>query len=78
MIKAVQASNFKTLLSEPQEQGSPFAALSDDLGVQVSIFDPMETSGSEGLSPDYYLTTMGQNLDNLDSRLWQGSPVNLA
>lgn len=74
VIKAVQASNLKTLLSEPQEQGSPFEALSDDLGVQVSIFDTMETSGSEGLSPDYYLTTMGQNLDNLEAAFGKATP----
>ncbi len=74
VIKAVQASNLNTLLSEPQEQGSPFAALSDDLDVQVSIFDPMETSGSEGRSPDYYLTTMGQNLDNLEAAFGKSTP----
>lgn len=74
VIEAVQSSNLKTLLSEPQQQGSPFAALADDLGVQVSIFDPLETSGPEGRSPDYYLTTMAQNLDNLQAAFAQASP----
>ncbi|WP_121970368.1 zinc ABC transporter substrate-binding protein [Leptolyngbya sp. BC1307] len=74
VIEAVQASNLKTLLSEPQEQGSPFEALSGDLGVQVSIFDPMETSGPEGLTAGYYLTTMGKNLDNLEAAFGKAAP----
>ena len=74
VISAVQASNLKTLLSEPQEQGSPFEALSGDLSVQVSLFDPMETSGPEGLTPGYYLTTMGENLDNLEAAFGKATP----
>ncbi len=74
VIEAAQASNLKTLLSEPQQQGNPFAALAKDLDVQVSIFDPLETSGPEGRSPNYYLITMGQNLDNLQAAFAQASP----
>ncbi|MGB3295569.1 MAG: zinc ABC transporter substrate-binding protein [Phormidesmis sp.] len=74
VIEAAQSSNLKTLLSEPQQQGNPFAALADDLGVQVSIFDPLETSGPEGRSPNYYLTTMEQNLDSLQAAFAQASP----
>ncbi len=65
VIEAAKASSLKTLLSEPQQQGSPFDAVAKDLGVAVSSFDPMETSGPEGLNPDYYLTVMGENLDHL-------------
>ncbi|MFM7574101.1 MAG: metal ABC transporter solute-binding protein, Zn/Mn family [Snowella sp.] len=67
VINATQQSNLKTLLTEPQAVGSPFAALAKDLKVKVSIFDPLETSSGEALKPDYYLTTMRQNLQNLES-----------
>jgi zinc/manganese transport system substrate-binding protein len=67
VISATQQSNLKTLLTEPQAVGSPFAALAKDLKVQVSTFDPLETSDGEALQPDYYLTTMRQNLQNLES-----------
>jgi zinc transport system substrate-binding protein len=74
VIKAAQASNLKTLLSEPQQQGSPFAAVAKDLGVTVSIFDPMETSGPEGLAPDYYLTVMNANLEQLEAAFGKATP----
>jgi zinc/manganese transport system substrate-binding protein len=67
VISAAKQSNLKTLLTEPQAVGSPFAALAKDLKVKVSIFDPLETSDGEALQPDYYLTTMRQNLQNLES-----------
>ncbi len=67
VINATQQSNLKTLLTEPQAVGSPFAALAKDLKVKVSTFDPLETSNWEALQPDYYLTTMRQNLQNLES-----------
>ena len=67
VINATQQSNLKTLLTEPQAVGSPFAALAKDLKVKVSTFDPLETSNGESLQPDYYLTTMRQNLQNLES-----------
>ncbi len=74
VIQAVKASQLKTLLSEPQQNDSPFAAIAQDLSIQVSVFDPLETSGPEGLNPDYYLTVMGQNLDNLKAAFSQSSP----
>jgi zinc/manganese transport system substrate-binding protein len=67
VINAVKNSNLKTLLTEPQAAGSPFSALAKDLNVQVSNFDPMETAGSEGLQPDYYLETMRQNVKNMET-----------
>jgi zinc/manganese transport system substrate-binding protein len=67
VISAAKQSNLKTLLTEPQAVGSPFAALAKDLKVKVGIFDPLETSNGEALQPDYYLTTMRQNLQNLES-----------
>jgi zinc transport system substrate-binding protein len=74
VIEVAQKSNLKTLLSEPQQADNPFDAIAKDLGVQVSIFDPMETSGSEGLSPDHYFTVMNQNLKNLEAAFGKAAP----
>lgn len=67
VMNAVKMSQLKTLLTEPQAAGNPFEALAKDLKVQVSSFDPMETSGPEGVQPDYYLQVMRQNLNNLQT-----------
>jgi len=67
VMNAVKSSQLKTLLTEPQAAGNPFAALAKDLNVQVSNFDPMETSGPEGIEPDYYFTVMRQNIKNLQT-----------
>jgi zinc/manganese transport system substrate-binding protein len=65
VIDTVQATNLKTLLTEPQGGQDAFAALANDLNVRVSTFDPMETGGPEALQPDYYLTTMRSNVQAL-------------
>ena len=65
VLDAAKASNLKTLLSEPQATGNPFAALAQDLKVQVGTFDPLETGGTDALEADYYLTAMRENLTNL-------------
>jgi zinc/manganese transport system substrate-binding protein len=65
VIDTVKASNLKILLTEPQGGQDAFAALSKDLNVGVSTFDPMETGGAEALEPDYYITTMRQNVKTL-------------
>lgn len=67
VIKAAQASDLKTLLTEPQAGEGTLSTLSKDLKVQVSSFDPIETSGPEGVQPDYYLTIMRQNVKNLQT-----------
>jgi zinc/manganese transport system substrate-binding protein len=67
VMNAVKGSQLKTLLTEPQAAGNPFEALAKDLNVQVSNFDPMETSGPEGVEPNYYFTVMRQNLKNLQT-----------
>ncbi len=67
VMSAVVGSQLKTLLTEPQAAGNPFEALAKDLKVQVSNFDPMETSGPEGVEPDYYFTVMRQNLKNIQT-----------
>lgn len=61
----VQESNLRTILTEPQAGESAFTALAKDLNVQISTFDPIETGPAEALNPDYYLTIMRQNVENL-------------
>ncbi len=65
VMDTVKITNLKTLLTEPQSGQSAFNSLAKDLKVQVSTFDPMETGGPEALQPDYYLTTMRQNVKTL-------------
>jgi zinc transport system substrate-binding protein len=67
VIDVVAASNLKTLLTEPQVGEEAFAALAQDLNVQVSVFDPIETGTAAALAPDYYLTIMRQNAANLEA-----------
>ncbi|URR34397.1 metal ABC transporter substrate-binding protein [Thermosynechococcus sp. HN-54] len=65
VIQAVQQSDLKTLLTEPgQEQ--VFESLAQDLGVQVSVFDPLERAPTAAdLTPTYFLQRMEQNIRNL-------------
>ncbi len=67
VINAAKDSKLKTLLTEPQAVGNPFSALAKDLNVQIGNFDPMETAIATGVLPDYYFSTMRQNLTNLES-----------
>lgn len=67
VIDSAKGSDLKTLLTEPQAVGNPFDALAKDLKVQVSNFDPIETSSPEGVEADYYLRVMRQNLKNLQT-----------
>jgi zinc transport system substrate-binding protein len=67
VIDSAQNSKLKTLLTEPQAVGNPFSALAKDLNVQIDIFNPMETAGTEGVQPDYYFTVMRQNLTHLEA-----------
>jgi zinc transport system substrate-binding protein len=69
VLNSAKASDLKTLLTEPQASGNPFEAVAKDLNVQVSDFDPMETSSPEGVEADHYLEVMRQNLKNLQNAL---------
>lgn len=85
VMDTVQASNLKTILTEPSAGEDAFGAIAKDLGVQVGVFNPLEVGGPESVQPDYYLTTMRQNAANLASAfetstqswlpLWQPQPV---
>ncbi len=85
VMDTVQASNLKTILTEPTAGEDAFGALTQDLGIQVGMFNPLEVGGPESVQPDYYLSTMRQNAANLvtsfegtaQSRLplWSTPPV---
>lgn len=61
----VRKSNLKTILTEPQAGENAFSSVANDLNVQISTFDPMETGGGELFEPQYYFTTMRQNVEIL-------------
>jgi zinc transport system substrate-binding protein len=55
----------KTIMTEPQASQASFDAIAGDLGINVSVFDPVATGDAAAIEPDHYLTTMRQNADNL-------------
>ncbi|EKU97778.1 ABC-type metal ion transport system, periplasmic component/surface adhesin [Leptolyngbya sp. PCC 7375] len=65
VVDTVQAEGLKTIMTEPQAGDSSFKALAQDLSIGVSEFDPLEVGPTEAIQPDYYLTTMRQNAENL-------------
>ncbi|MBE9175331.1 zinc ABC transporter substrate-binding protein [Synechocystis salina LEGE 06155] len=65
VMDTVEASNLKTILTEPSAGEDGFGAIAKDMGVQVSIFNPIEVGGPEAVSPEYYLATMRSNVNNL-------------
>lgn len=68
IIEVVEAADLKALLTEPQGQAA-FEAIAKDLGIGVSVFDPMEIGGADSAEPDYYLDTMRQNAENIEVAL---------
>ncbi|MDB9496414.1 zinc ABC transporter substrate-binding protein [Spirulina major CS-329] len=85
LMETVQAEGLKTILTEPQAGKASFEAIANDLNINVSVFDPIETGSSEAVQPDYYLTIMRQNAKNLVASfeaseqaglpLWMPQPV---
>ncbi|MEM6449161.1 MAG: zinc ABC transporter substrate-binding protein [Cyanobacteria bacterium P01_D01_bin.105] len=65
VMETVQAEGLKTLLTEPQVEETAFKAITDDLGISISEFNPMETGEAEAIQPNYYLDIMRQNAENL-------------
>ncbi len=65
VMETVQAQGLKTIMTEPQAGQESFEAIASDLDINVSMFDPVATGDSEAVQPDYYLTTMRQNAENL-------------
>lgn len=63
---AVKRSDLRALLSEPQEGQRSFNALAGDLGVPISVFDPLETGSVEASrDPDTYARVMRRNVARL-------------
>lgn len=65
VMETVQVQGLKTIMTEPQASQESFDAIASDLGINVSVFDPVATGDSSAVQPDYYLATMRQNADNL-------------
>jgi zinc/manganese transport system substrate-binding protein len=62
----VRTTQLKALLSEPQEGQRSFNTLAKDLGVKISVFDPMETGSLESSKdPGTYLRVMRSNTADL-------------
>ncbi|WP_259732353.1 metal ABC transporter solute-binding protein, Zn/Mn family [Synechocystis sp. CS-94] len=67
VMDTVKASNLKTILTEPSAGEDSLGAIAKDMGIQVSIFNPIEVGGPEAVNPEYYLATMRSNVSNLAS-----------
>jgi zinc/manganese transport system substrate-binding protein len=59
----VKRNQLQALLSEPQQGTRSFTALARDLGVRVSVFDPLETASPPAArDPATYLQVMRRNV----------------
>ncbi|MEO0868663.1 MAG: zinc ABC transporter substrate-binding protein [Cyanobacteria bacterium J06642_11] len=65
VVDTVQAQGLKAIMTEPQAGESSFKAIAQDLSIGVGEFDPLEVGPTEAIEPDYYLTIMRQNAENL-------------
>jgi zinc transport system substrate-binding protein len=62
----VKSTQLRALLSEPQQGSRSFNALAGDLGIRISVFDPMETGTEEAsLTPATYGEVMRRNVTDL-------------
>lgn len=62
----VKQTQLKALLSEPQQGQRSFNSLAEDLGVTISVFDPMETgSAAASRDPATYGRVMRRNVAEL-------------
>ena len=66
LAQIARRNNLKTLLAEPQQSQASIAALARDLGLTVSVFDPLERADFEqSLEPQTYIKVMQANLNGL-------------
>ncbi|MEB3234125.1 MAG: zinc ABC transporter substrate-binding protein [Cyanobacteriota bacterium] len=66
VVQAVQRTDLKALLSEPQQGPRSFNALARDLGLRVGVFDPLETATpKQAQDPETYIQVMRRNGDAL-------------
>lgn len=62
----VKSSQLGALLTEPQEGNRSFNALAGDLGIRISVFDPLETGSEEASrNPGTYGAVMRRNVTDL-------------
>ena len=62
----VKRSQLKALLSEPQEGERSFNTLAKDLGIKISVFNPMETGSVQASqNPATYFKVMRSNVADL-------------
>ena len=62
----VRQTQLKALLSEPQEGQRSFNTLAKDLGVKISVFDPLETGSVQSAKdPQTYFVVMRRNVADL-------------
>ncbi len=68
VAETVKRTQLRALLSEPQQGNRSFNALAGDLGIRISVFDPMET-GTEEASRNAatYGAVMRRNVSDLVS-----------
>lgn len=66
VVAQVRQSQLKALLSEPQAGQRSFNTLARDLGVRISVFDPIETgTAAAAQDPGTYLRVMRRNTSDL-------------
>ena len=66
VAERVRASQLQALLSEPQEGARSFNTLATDLGIRISVFDPLETgSEDQARNTATYFEVMRRNVENL-------------
>lgn len=62
----VRQTQLKALLAEPQEGQRSFNTLAKDLGIKISVFDPLETGSDQSArEPDTYFVVMRRNVADL-------------
>lgn len=62
VAQLVQRHRLRALLGEPQQRSGPYQALARDLGVELRIFDPLESAtAAQALQPGTYLEVMARN-----------------
>ncbi|WP_216918524.1 zinc ABC transporter substrate-binding protein [Synechococcus sp. CCAP 1479/9] len=68
VAETVKRTQLRALLSEPQQGNRSFNALAGDLGIRISVFDPMETGTEEASrNPGTYAEVMRRNVTDLVS-----------
>lgn len=66
VARAVRSSRFRVLVREPQAGSRSFQSLAADLGLGLSVFDPLEVVSAEApRSPSIYLEVMRRNAAEL-------------